>query len=99
MAYSGLSDVLARWGFSKPSPDKFGGVGRIVPTSDSTDLTAPYPKSVVTLAAGNISVIPARQADDTPIPFVGVAAGYTVPYTVRRVLATGTSVAVATIED
>lgn len=99
MAYSGLSDLLAKWGFAKPTPDKYGGVGRILTPSDSQDITAPYPKTVVTLAAGNISVIPARQADDTPIPFVGVTAGYPVPYTVRRVLATGTTVPVATVED
>lgn len=74
----------------------FGRAGAIITTSDGTDhATGPF-KGVVTLAAGNISILPVDSA--VAIPFVGVPAGFIPPYVVRRVLSTGTSVAVASIE-
>lgn len=78
-----------------PSPSSFGRRGAVVTPSDDADLPAVV-KAVVCLTAGNVSVIPADNS--TPISFIDVGAGFVVPYQVRRVRATGTTCAVATVE-
>lgn len=84
---------------SKPTTkETFGSVGRNVTPSDTVDLD-PYVKAVVALATGNLVILPTQNADGDTITFVNVPAGFSPPYNVRRVLATGTTVAVATIEN
>jgi hypothetical protein len=73
----------------------FGTTARII-TPGASDIT-PYPKGVVCLTAGNITIVPAENADGVTLAFVGVPAGYIPPYRVRRV--TAATAIVATIED
>jgi hypothetical protein len=77
--------------------DAFGGKGRAVTPNDSTDLD-PYAR-VVCVSTGNISVIPVENADGVPVPFLAVAAGFVPPYYVRRVMSTGTTATVYTIDS
>lgn len=74
----------------------FGRAGAVLTPSDTTDHAGGPFKGVVALTGGNISILPADS--DVAIPFVAVTAGFVPPYVVRRVLATGTTVSVASIE-
>ena len=49
------------------------------------------------LTSGNLSILPADGAE--AISFIGIPAGFTPPFIVRRVMATGTTSTVATVED
>jgi hypothetical protein len=82
-----------------PSLSTFGRKARAVTPSDVADLPAGKVKAVVLLSAGNVSVIPADNADNEPVSFTDVPAGFIPPFVVRRVRATGTTATVATIED
>jgi hypothetical protein len=78
-----------------PGPDSFGTKGRII-TPGAGDLD-PLAKAVVCLTTGDITVLPNGNADGDTIAFTGVAAGYIVPFRVRRV--TAATATVASIED
>lgn len=71
----------------------------VVP-SDTVDFTT-YPKAIVVTVTGNLVVLPLKAADDSShlITFTGVAAGFVVPFRVRRVMVTGTTASCATIAD
>ncbi len=75
-----------------------GASGSAVTPSDGADL-ARYPRAIVLLTAGNVSYIPAKNADGSALSFVDLPAGWVSPHRVRRVRATGTTATVATIED
>lgn len=75
------------------SATAFGNRSRAV-TPGSSDLNVPC--YVVCLTTGNITVVPEKNADDATVAFEGVAAGYVVPFKVRRV--TAATATVATIE-
>jgi hypothetical protein len=77
--------------------DGFGRKSRAVTPNDSTDLD-PYAR-VVCVSTGNISVVPVENADNVPVPFLAVAAGFVVPFQVRRVMSTGTTATVYTIDS
>ncbi|WP_442921262.1 spike base protein, RCAP_Rcc01079 family [Mesorhizobium sp. ISC11] len=81
-----------------PGPLSFGRTSRLVSPSDSEDLPV-VAKTVVCTTAGNISVVPVQNANNAPVPFVAVHAGFLVPFQVRRVMATGTTSTVYTLED
>ncbi|MGY3331325.1 hypothetical protein ACVILI_004342 [Mesorhizobium sp. USDA 4775] len=81
-----------------PGPQSGGRRGRVVTPSDTEDLPT-IPKAVVLLSAGNVAILPVNNDDDEPLAFVGVHAGCPIVFQVRRVLATGTTATVATIED
>lgn len=87
-----MSDPSA---FYSATPSSFGTKSRII-TPGATDLD-PIAKSVVCLTAGDITVVPTANANGVTLSFVGVAAGYVVPFRVRRV--TAATATVATIED
>lgn len=74
----------------------FGRKGSGVTPSDSTDLAGGPVKAVVTLTSGNLSILPADSG--SPISFIAVPVGFVPPFIVRRVLATGTTATVATVE-
>lgn len=61
----------------------------IVVPNDNTDLLE-YPKALRVGGAGNLKILPSRNADDAPIT-IAVTAGEVVPIQVRRVWATGTT--------
>ena len=74
-----------------------GSKGRVVETSNTVDLD-PYVKAIVLLTAGDVSYLPAENEDGAPLAFEGLPAGWVSPHRVRRVLATGTTATVATLE-
>lgn len=65
--------------------DSFGTTSRAV-TPGSTDLN-PIPKAVVCATAGDISVVPADNANNDVVAFIDVPAGFIPPFRVRRVTA------------
>jgi hypothetical protein len=82
----------------KGSSSSYGSKARAVTPSDTVDLNPAPVKAVVCLTSGNISVIPTANADNAPVAFVGVNAGFVPPFQVRRVMATGTTCTVMTVE-
>lgn len=81
-----------------PSRSSFGGSGAPIVPSDANDLTT-YAKAIVVTAAGNLVILPAKNADGSTITFTGVPVGFIPPFRVRRVMATGTTASVAAIGD
>ncbi len=81
-----------------PAAGSFGRKGALVSPNDGADLPGGPVKAVVALTAGNLSVIPADNASATAA-FVNVSAGFMPPFMVRRVMATGTTCTVMTVED
>jgi hypothetical protein len=76
------------------TPDQFGKVGAVI-TPSASDLTD-IPKGVVLLTAGNVTVVPVANDNADALAFVGLPAGYIIPFRVRRV--TAATATVATIE-
>lgn len=74
-----------------------GSEGRVLTPSNTVDITG-YPRAVVTLTAGNLAYVPSKNADGDVLSFVDLPAGWVSPHRVRRVMATGTTATVATIE-
>lgn len=75
-----------------------GSKATVVTPSNDTDL-ASYAKAVVTLTAGNLAYLPAENADGVTLAFVDLPAGWVSPHRVRRVLTTGTTATVATVDN
>lgn len=82
------------------APGLFGRTAAAVTPSDTVDFTS-YPKAIVVTVTGNLVVLPLKAADDGAhlVTFTGMAAGFVVPFRVRRVLATGTTASLAAISD
>ncbi|TIX28924.1 hypothetical protein [Mesorhizobium sp.] len=80
-----------------PGESSFGQKGAQITPSDDADL-ATVSKGLVVLGAGTLSFIPADNADSDEITYSDLPVGYIVPYFVRRVLATGTTATVASID-
>lgn len=95
MVYDPAKDPVQSF---RNSHGNFGSVGRVVTPNDSTDLD-PYAKAVVVTAAGNLVILPVQNADGTTITFTACPVGFVPPYRVRRVLSTGTSASVATVDS
>jgi hypothetical protein len=95
--YDATKDPFANQG---SGPDTFGTNSAIVAKSDTVDFTS-YPKGVVITSAGDVDVLPLTAADDGAhiIPFRGVSAGFIIPFRIRRVNATNTTAALATIAN
>ncbi len=74
-----------------------GSRASIVTPSNDTDL-ASYAKAIVLLTAGNVAYLPAENADGVTLAFVDLPAGWVSPHRVRRVLVTGTTATVATVD-
>lgn len=83
------------------SPSSFGRKSSAIDPSDTEDLPRRV-KAVVTLTAGDLAIIPYGDTIGSgidPVEFVDVPAGFIPPYMVRRVMATGTTCEVRTVED
>lgn len=77
------------WNQGANTASSFGRKGTTI-TPGASDLD-PIAKSVVMLSDGDITVVPADNANATTLAFVGLPAGYIIPFVVRRVTAcTGT---------
>lgn len=77
------------------SLNAFGRRGLVL-TPGATDLD-PVPKAVVCLTSGDITVVPVDNLDNETLTFVGVTAGYSPPFRVRRV--TAATATVASVKD
>ena len=82
--------------FYQTPTHEYGGAGKLIVKSDTVDLD-PYAKSIVVITAGNLIIIPVENADADTITFTAAPVGFIPPYAVRRVLATGSTAAVATV--
>lgn len=71
--------------------------GVTVVPSDTVDL-ASYAAGLVVVTAGNVKYIPSQNADADTITVTAAPVGFVIPHQVRRVFATGTTGAVATLE-
>lgn len=71
--------------------------GKLVVGSDTVDMTT-YAAGLVVITAGNIKYIPSKNADADTITITAAPVGLVIPHQVRRVFATGTTGAVATLE-
>jgi len=88
--------MSSKWGSGSLS--SFGRKGDLVVPSDTTDL-ATEPKAVTVTAAGTLAVIPQSNEDADVIEYEEVPVGFTPPYVVRRVMSTGTTATVWTVDD
>lgn len=81
-------------------PDTIGRNSTVVVPSDTVDF-ATYPKDIVVANGGNLVVLPLYAADDGNhlVTFTGASVQFVVPFRVRRVIATGTTATVVTIDD
>ena len=86
-----MADKYETW---LDTPSTLGTSGRIV-TPGASDLD-PVAKAIVALTAGDVTIIPVGNANDKPLAFVGVFAGWVSPYRVRRV--TAATATIATID-
>jgi hypothetical protein len=80
-------------------PQTFGRRAVAVTPNDDADLPSGVVKGVVCLTSGDLSVVPLDNADNAPVNFVDVPAGFVPPFIVRRVRSTGTTATVVTVED
>lgn len=94
MPYDASKDIN---NFPGPSGHTFGRKSRAVTPSDTVDLD-PYAKGVSCLTDGNIAVIPIEADDADVVAYTGVQAGFEPPFQVRRVMATGTTCTVRTVD-
>jgi hypothetical protein len=85
-------------GYMKGEKWSYGNKTLPVTPSDTVDL-ASYPKAVVVITAGNLSVLPAQNADGATVLFTAAPVGFSPPFTVRRVLAALTTAAVVAVYD
>ena len=72
------------------SPISLGRRGVPV-TPAASDLPGGVAKAVVMLQDGDVTVVPADNADEGTIAFLGVSAGFLPPFQVRRVTACSSS--------
>jgi hypothetical protein len=77
-----MSDPFAS---NADTPQSFGRLGAVI-TPGASNL-AVFPKAVVCLTGGDVTVVPVNNADGATLSFVGLPAGYIIPYRVRRVTA------------
>ena len=96
MAYNSDKDP---WKGDRPGLGHFGVRSRAVTPSDTADLD-PYAQAVTCTTAGNIAVIPKLNEDagDVVVAYIGIPSGFSPPFQVRRVMATGTTCTVRTVD-
>lgn len=80
-----------------PDQQSFGRKGTAVTPSDTADLTD-VAKAITVTASGTLSIIPVDNGDADTIDYGDVPVGFTPPYLVRRVMSTGTTATVATVD-
>lgn len=75
-----------------------GRKARVVTPSDTDDLE-PYARAIEVVTAGNLVFLPMENDDADTITVTAAPVGYRTSVAVRRVLATGTTAAVVTVDD
>lgn len=81
--------------YQKPNSQIARGGVTITP-SDTTDFSS-YVVAVV-VATGNISCVPVDGDDSSPIVITGAPVGWVLPWQLRRVMSTGTTATLASID-
>ncbi len=76
----------------------FGRRGYLITPNDEVDLEE-LPKAIIVLEAGTLAIIPVNNEDADVITFAEVPVGFSPPFIVRRVMATGTDAVVAGVDD
>ncbi|SFZ86012.1 hypothetical protein SAMN02983003_3184 [Devosia enhydra] len=94
MPYDASKDPFA---LAAPALLGFGKSGRVVTPHNTNDLN-PYAKAIQVVAAGNLVYLPVGNADGDNITVTSAPVGYMPPHRVRRVLATGTTATVVTVD-
>lgn len=79
------------------SPTGFGRKGLAITPNNTTDLD-PIPKAINVTGAGTLAIVPVGNGDAEIITYTSVSPGFMPPYIVRRVMATGTTATVASID-
>ena len=87
-----MADSNTSMAVTPTSPGTKGAV--IAPAASDLD---PIPKGVVLLTAGDVTIVPALNEIAGTLAFVGLPAGYVIPFRVRRV--TAATATVASITD
>jgi hypothetical protein len=77
---------------TQASPTSCGRRG-VVLTPAEADFAVGVAKTVTTLTAGDVTLVPAANADGDTLAFVGLPAGWIAPFQVRRVTAATATVA------
>ncbi len=85
MPYDSTKDPYLKGGELTPNR-----ASTTVVTSDTVDF-ALYPKSVTVLTAGTVNALPLKNVDGANVAFGSLAIGFTLPFRVRRINATGTT--------
>ncbi|TIW21456.1 MAG: hypothetical protein E5V63_29300 [Mesorhizobium sp.] len=80
-----------------PNETNFGQRGAQITPNDDADLDT-VSKGLVVLISGTLVFIPADNEDNETLTYGTLPVGAVVPYFVRRVLATGTTATVASID-
>lgn len=80
-----------------PDESSFGRKGKQITPVDGADMET-VAKGLYVLVGGTVAFIPADNEDDEILTTDELPAGAIVPYYVRRVLDTGTTATVATID-
>lgn len=88
MPYSAASDRYANFN-GRPLPTDSADMAVAVTPNDSTDLTT-YARALYIGGAGNVVLLPAKNADGATVTLAVVAGAYILINT-RRVLSTGTT--------
>jgi hypothetical protein len=91
--YNPANDPYTRGGEATPNRTSVA-----ITPSDTIDLN-PYPKNVTILTAGSVVCLPLKGIDGTFVTFGAVLAGFTLPFRVRRILATGTTASLVALND
>ena len=81
------------------SPTSYAFTSRAVEPDDDADLPGAPVKAILLVTDGDVSFLPAGNPDDDPVTLTGMRAGFMPPFVVRRVLATGTTATIRTLEN
>lgn len=77
----------------------YGRKSLAITPDDHNDLPGGPVKAIVLVSDGTVALLPPDNDDADPVVFGWQSVGFTPPFVVRRVLATGTTATVRTVED
>ncbi len=81
-----------------PTSTNYGKQGQMITISGDTTVPA-NAKAIVVVTAGNLVFRPVGNPPGQNITITGAAVGFTPPYVVGTIIETGTTAALATVED
>jgi hypothetical protein len=93
MAYDQQKDPFAGDRSLAPS-----GSGKAIDYSAADVDLDPYPLAVVVIKTGDLVVVPAKNADADTVTITAAPVGFITPWRVRKVIKTGSTAELATID-